>query len=110
MDLLEFIANEEFDFILSYGFPASKSIIMNSLKIDEKTYKREIRKLKKEGLIKSTYVIYEEDNIFHWGWILTDKARELPSIKTIRNTLNQKWNESLKMIEEEILNDKIRIH
>lgn len=102
MELLEFIAKEEFDFDLSYGFPASKSIIMNSLKIDEKTYKREMKKLKKEGLIKSTYVIYEEDNIFHWGWILTEKARELPSIKAIRNTLNQKWNERIKTIDVEV--------
>jgi DNA-binding Lrp family transcriptional regulator len=98
MELLEFIAKEEFDFDLSYGFPASKSIIMNSLKIDEQTYQKEIRKLKKEGLIQSTYVRYEEDNIYHWGWFTTEKARELPNIKKIRNELNQRWNESLEMI------------
>ena len=95
MDILEFIANEEFDYIMSYGFPVSKSIIMSSLKIDEKTYKREIRKLKKEGLIQSSYVRYEEDNIYHWGWFTTDKARELPNIKKIKNELEQKWNELL---------------
>lgn len=95
MDILEFIANEEFDYIVSYGFPVSKSIIMSSLKIDEKTYKREIRKLKKEGLIQSSYVRYEEDNIYHWGWFTTDKARELPNIKKIKNELEQKWNELL---------------
>lgn len=90
MDILEFIANEEFDYIMSYGFPVSKSIIMSSLKIDEKTYKREIRKLKKEGLIQSNYVRYEEDNIYHWGWFTTDKAKELPNIKKIKNELEQK--------------------
>lgn len=95
MDILEFIANEEFDYIMSYGFPISKSIIMSSLKIDEKTYKREIRKLKKEGLIQSNYVRYEEDNIYHWGWFTTDKAKELPNIKKIKNELEQKWNELL---------------
>ena len=95
MDILEFIANEEFDYIMSYGFPVSKSIIMSSLKIDEKTYKREIRKLKKEGLIQSNYVRYEEDNIYHWGWFTTDKAKELPNIKKIKNELEQKWNELL---------------
>lgn len=98
MNLLEFIANKEFDYILSFGFPISKSIIMSSLKIDEQTYRKEIRKLKREGLIQSTYVRYEEDNIFHWGWRTTEKARELPSIKAIRNTLNQKRIESLEMI------------
>lgn len=102
MELLEFIAKEEFDFDLSYGFPVSKGIIMNSLKIDDKTYRKEIRKNKKEGLIQSTYVRYEEDNIYHWGWILTEKARELPSIKAIRNTLNQKWIERIRMIEAEV--------
>ncbi len=95
MNILEFIASEEFDYILSYGFPVSKSIIMSSLKIDEKTYKREIRKLKKEGLIQSRYFRCEEDNIFHWGWRTTEKARELPNIKKIRNELDQKWNELL---------------
>ena len=101
MELLEFIAKEEFDFDLSYGFPVNKGIIMNSLKVDEKTYKREIKKLKKEGLIKSSKVRYEEDNIYHWGWFLTEKARELPNIQAIRNTLNQKWIERIKMIEAE---------
>ena len=95
MNLLEFIANKEFDYILSFGFPIPKSIIISSLKIDEQTYQKEIRKLKREGLIQSTYVRYEEDNIFHWGWRTTEKARELPNIKKIRNELNQKWNELL---------------
>lgn len=95
MNILEFIASEEFDYIISFGFPISKSIIMSSLKIDEKTYKREIRKLKKEGLIQSSYVRYEEDNIYHWGWFTTDKAKELPNIKKIKNELEQKWNELL---------------
>lgn len=95
MNILEFIASEEFDYIMSFGFPISKSIIMSSLKIDEKTYKREIRKLKKEGLIQSSYVRYEEDNIYHWGWFTTDKAKELTNIKKIKNELEQKWNELL---------------
>ncbi len=98
MNILEFIAKKEFDYILSFGFPIPKSIIMSSFKIDEQTYQKEIRKLKKEGLIQSTYVRYEEDNIYHWGWFTTEKARELPNIKKIRNELNQRWNESLEMI------------
>lgn len=95
MNILEFIASEEFDYILSFGFPIPKSIIMSSLKIDEQTYQKEIRKLKKEGLIQSSYVRYEEDNIYHWGWFITEKARELPNIKKIKNELEQKWNELL---------------
>ena len=102
MELLDFIAKEEFDFDLSYGFPVSKGVIMKSLGIDEKNYKREIKKLKKEGLIESSKVRYEEDNIYHWGWFLTEKARELPSIQAIRNTLNQKWIERIKLIESEV--------
>lgn len=100
MNILEFIARKEFDYILSFGFPIPKSIIMSSFNIDEQTYQKEIRKLKNEGLIHSTYVIYEEDNIYHWGWFTTEKARELPNIKKIRNELNQRWNESLEMIGE----------
>ena len=76
MNILEFIARKEFDYILSFGFPIPKSIIMSSFKIDEQTYQKEIRKLKKEGLIQSTYVRYEEDNI-SLGMVYYGKSKRI---------------------------------
>lgn len=93
MELLEFIANWELDYIVSAGMPATKMLITKRLGMDGKTYRKEIAKLKKEGLIRSCMVyICEEDGggLIIRGWELTEKARELEMAKRIEKEIEER--------------------
>lgn len=77
MELLECIASWELDYMRSFGMPAKKKLITKQLEMDDKTYRKEIAKLKKEGLIRSTMVFdYDEDEggLIIRGWELTEKS------------------------------------
>ena len=116
MGLLECIASWEFDYMRSFGMPAIKNLITKQLEMDEKTYRKEIAKLKKEGLIRSTMVYdYDEDDggLIIRGWELTEKARNLEIVKRIEKEIEERYpnltlldrNNIIEFIEK-IQNDK----
>ena len=73
--------------------PAIKNLITKQLKMDDKTYRKEIAKLKKEGLIRSTMVFdYDEDGsgLIIRGWELTEKARNLDMVKRIEKEIEER--------------------
>ncbi|WP_423983905.1 hypothetical protein [Granulicatella adiacens] len=93
MELLECIASWELDYMRSFGMPAIKNLITKQLKMDDKTYRKEITKLKKEGLIRSTMVFdYDEDEggLIIRGWELTEKARNLEMVKRIEEEIEER--------------------
>ncbi|WP_423984000.1 hypothetical protein [Granulicatella adiacens] len=95
MELLEYIASWTLDYIVSQGMPATKMLITSALKMDGKTYRKEIAKLKKEGLIRVERVYfgdwYEEGiGLNVRGWALTEKARELESVKRIEKEIEER--------------------
>ena len=93
MELLECIANWELDYMRSFGMPATRELITKQLEMDGKTYRKEIAKLKKEGLIKSTMVYdYDEDGpcLIIRGWELTEKARNLEIVKRIEKEIEER--------------------
>lgn len=93
MELLECIANWELDYMRSFGMPVTKMLITKQLGIDGKTYRKEIAKLKKEGLISSTMVyVYDEDGpgLIIRGWELTEKARNLEMVKRIEKEIEER--------------------
>lgn len=93
MELLECIADWELDYMRSFGMPATKMLITKQLGIDGKTYRKEIAKLKKEGLIRSDMVyVYDEDwhGLIIRGWELTEKARELETVKRIEKEIEKR--------------------
>ena len=93
MELLEFIANWNLDYVRSGGMPATKMLITEKLGMDGKTYRKEIAKLKKEGLIRSTMVYdCDEDGpcLIIRGWELTEKARNLEIVKRIEKEIEER--------------------
>ena len=93
MELLECIANWELDYMRSFGMPATRELITKQLGTDGKTYRKEIAKLKKEGLIRSTMVYdYDEDGpgLIIRGWELTEKARNLEMVKRIEKEIEER--------------------
>lgn len=93
MELLECIADWELDYMRSFGMPATKMLITKQLGINGKTYRKEIAKLKKEGLIRSDMVyVYDEDGpgLIIRGWELTEKARNLEIVKRIENEIEER--------------------
>lgn len=93
MELLECIANWELDYMRSFGMPATKMLITKQLGIDGKMYRKEIAKLKKEGLIRSDMVcVYDEEGpgLLIRGWELTEKARELEIVKRIEKEIEER--------------------
>ena len=95
MELLEFIASWDLDYIVSGGMPATRMLITERLGMDGKTYRKEIGKLKKEGLIKVTRFnignYFEEGSgLDIVGWELTEKARELESVKRIEKEIEER--------------------
>lgn len=93
MELLECIASWNIDFIRSGGMPATRKMITEQLGMDGKTYRKEIDKLKKEGLIRSTMVYdYDEDDggLIIRGWKLTEKARDLEIVKRIKKEIEDR--------------------
>lgn len=93
MELLECIANWKLDYMISFGIPATRELITRQLEIDDKTYRKEIAKLKKEGLISSTMVYdCDEDGtcLIIRGWELTEKARELDIVKRIEKEIEER--------------------
>lgn len=93
MELLECIANWELDYMRAFGMPATRELITRQLEIDGKTYRKEIAKLKKEGLISSTMVYdYDEDGpgLIIRGWELTEKARNLEIVKRIEKEIEER--------------------
>lgn len=95
MGLLECIANWELDYMRSFGMPATRKMITEQLGMDGKTYRKEIAKLKKEGLIKPCRVYmcdwYEEGvGLTVCGWELTEKARNLEMVKRIEKEIEER--------------------
>ena len=93
MELLECIASWELDYIRSFGMPATRELITKQLGMDGKTYRKEIAKLKKEGLIRSDMVYdFDEDGsgLIIRGWELTEKARNLESVKRIEKEIEER--------------------
>ena len=93
--MLEFIASWELDYIVSGGIPVTRMIITEHTGMDGKTYRKEIRKLKKEGLIRAERVYfrdwYEEGvGLNVRGWALTEKARKLESVKRIEKEIEER--------------------
>lgn len=92
-ELLECIASWELDYIVSGGMPATRKAITEQLGTDGKTYRKEIAKLKKEGLIRSCMVyICNEDEcvLIVSGWELTEKARNLEIVKRIEKEIEER--------------------
>lgn len=94
-ELLEFIASWELDYIVSGGLPATRMIITEHIGTDGKTYRKEIRKLKKEGLIRAVRVnigdYFEEGSgLDIVGWELTEKARNLEMMKRIKKEVEDR--------------------
>lgn len=101
MELLEFIASWDIDFLRSGGMPATRKMITEQLGTDGKTYRKGIAKLKKEGLIKPCRVYmsdwYEEGvGLTICGWELTEKARELEVVKRIRKEIEDRMEQIIK--------------
>ena len=101
MELLECIADWELDYMRSFGMPATKMLITKQLGIDGKTYRKEIAKLKKEGLIRPCRVYmcdwYEEGvGLTVCGWELTEKARELEIVKRIKKEIEDRMKRVFK--------------
>lgn len=95
MELLECIADWELDYIISGGMPATREVITKQLGMDGKTYRKEIAKLKKEGLIRPCRVYmcdwYEEGvGLTVCGWKLTGKARNLEIVKRIEKEIEER--------------------
>ena len=93
MELLECIAKWKLDYMRSGGMPATKMLITKQLGMDGKTYRKEIAKLKKEGLIRSDMVYdFDEDGsgLIIRGWELTEKARNLEIVKRIGNEIEER--------------------
>lgn len=95
MELLEFIANWNLDYVRSGGMPATKMLITEKLGMDGKTYRKEIAKLKKAGIIRAVRVYfydwYEEGvGLNVRGWELTEKARESVLIKRIEKEIEER--------------------
>lgn len=94
-ELLEFIADWELDYIVSGGMPVTRMLITERLGMDGKTYRKEIGKLKKEGLIKATRFnisnYFEEGSgLAIVGWELTEKARNLEMVKQIEKEIEER--------------------
>lgn len=92
-ELLECIASWELDYIVSCGMPATRMLITERLGMDGKTYRKEIAKLKKDGLIRSDSVyICDEDGggLIIRGWELTEKARNLEMVKRIEKEIEER--------------------
>lgn len=92
-ELLECIASWELDYIVSCGMPATRMLITERLGMDGKTYRKEIAKLKKDGLIRSDSVyIYDEDGdgLIVRGWELTEKTRNLEIVKRIEKEIEER--------------------
>ena len=92
-ELLECIASWELDYIRSCGMPATRKLITKQLGMDGKTYRKEIAKLKKEGLIRSDMVYdFDEDGsgLIIRGWELTEKARNLEIVKRIEKEVEDR--------------------
>ena len=101
MELLECIASWDIDFIRSGGMPATRKMITEQLGMDGKTYRKEIAKLKKEGLIRPCRVYmcdwYEEGvGLTVCGWELTEKARELEIVKRIKKEIEDRMKRVFK--------------
>lgn len=95
MELLEYIAGWELDYIISRGMPVTKMLLTKALDMDEKTYKKEIAKLKKEGLIRSVrFNAYADDEeiggLIIRGWELTEKARNIDVVKRIEKKIEER--------------------
>ena len=70
-------------------------LITKKLGMDGKTYRKEIAKLKKEGLIKATRFnignYFEEGSgLDIVGWELTEKARNLEMVKRIEKEIEER--------------------
>lgn len=94
-ELLECIASWELDYIVSCGMPATRMLITERLGMDGKTYRKEIAKLKKEGLIRScmVYICNEDEcGLIVRGWELTEKARNLEIVKRIEKEVEDRVN------------------
>lgn len=94
-ELLEFIASWELDYIRSGGMPVTRKVITEQLGTDGKTYRKEIARLKKEGLIRPCRVYmcdwYEEGvGLTVCGWELTEKARDLEMMKRIKKEVEDR--------------------
>lgn len=94
-ELLEFIASWELDYIWSGGMPVTRKAITEQLGTDGKTYRKEIARLKKEGLIRPCRVYmcdwYEEGvGLTVCGWKLTEKARDLEMMKRIKKEVEDR--------------------
>ena len=101
MELLEFIASWQLDYIVSGGMPVTRKMITEQLGMDGKTYRKEIAKLKKEGLIKPCRVYmcdwYEEGvGLTVCGWELTEKASELEIVKRIKKEIEDRMERVFK--------------
>ena len=94
-ELLEFIASWTLDYTKSGGEAITREVITQQLGMDGKTYRKEIAKLKKEGLIRANRTYFEdwyEDGagLTVCGWELTEKARELEIVKRIEKEIKER--------------------
>lgn len=95
MELLKCIADWELDYIRSGGTAITREVITQQLGMDGKTYRKEIAKLKKEGLIRANRTYLEdwyEDGagLTICGWELTEKARNLEIVKRIEKEIEER--------------------
>lgn len=83
MSVLQIIANFTADFVSTQGNPCPKSVIVGSLGLTDYQYRKEIKKLTEDGLIRfERWVEHDEyDTFFIQGWYLTDKGRETEEYK-----------------------------
>lgn len=97
MKVLEYIARRQLSYTISSYYPVSKKEICKELFMDDKTYRREIKKLKKERLIKRKWVLMDykdawTDSRLCIGWKLTNKALNLENVKRIEDELTRSFN------------------
>lgn len=99
MELLEYIAYCRLDYKPLAFLPVTKKQILKELNMNNKTYKNEIRKLKKEGLIKIKIewlpkVIEHEyiNGLVCVGWTLTDNGLNHDRVKRVENELIEMLN------------------
>lgn len=102
--VFECIAKWETAYAMSYGSPILRSVILRETGLNLYQYRKQIKELKENGLIKYVRYIervycegYLEDCYFEQGWLPTAKGRQTELYKEIAEAeeerMKKHWEE-----------------
>ena len=102
--VFECIAKWETAYAMSYGSPILRSVILRETGLNLYQYRKQIKELKENGLIKYVRYIervycegYLEDCYFEQGWLPTGKGRQMELYKEIAEAeerrMEKHWEE-----------------